>query len=93
MFVFASGPFSRAAFTPATREVCRAPQVGQAALDLTGPGRSWPFAFDEDAGVPRISIGDLSVSAVPIPAPLLPPAFGTPSAEQKRFRQEVHGTL
>ena len=35
----------------------------------------------------------LPVSDVSVPALLLPPALGSPSARQKRFRHEVHSSL
>lgn len=74
----------------ATRAVPRALQVEQADLELTGSDRSCPSAFDEDAEVPDMSIGDLSVSDIPVPVSLLPPASGAPSVEQGRFRRELH---
>ena len=65
----------------------------RADLDLTGPDRSCPFAFDEDAEVPSTSIGDLSVSDIWIPASFATPVRCTPSVGQERFHQEVRSTL
>ena len=62
-------------------------------FDLTGPGRCYPLAFDDDAGVPSISLGDSSVSDISAPASCPPPVSGTPSAEHGRFRQEVRSSM
>ena len=83
---------SRAPFTSAARAVFRTSQVERAHLDLPGPDRSCPFAFDVGAGVPNMSMGDMGVSDMSGPASLLPLAFGALSAEQERFRQEVRRT-
>ena len=62
-------------------------------FDLTGPDRCCPFAFDDDADVPSMSLGDSSVSDISAPASIPPPASGTPSAERGRFRQEVRSSM
>ena len=84
--------FSRAVLTSATRAVSRTLQVEQSDLDPSGPYGSWPFAFDEDTEGPSMSMGDLSVSDISLPASSLPPALRTPSAK-RRFRQEVRDAL
>ena len=79
--------FSPAAFGSATRAVFRVALEEQAGLDLTGPGRTWPLAFDGDSAAPRAPLQDLSVSDIPVSASLLPPELGTPSAGQGRLRR------
>ena len=85
--------FSHAAFASATRSLHRVHRVEQPGPDLPGPDRSCPFAFDGDSAGPNVPLGDLSVFDISAPSSLFPPAFGTPAAEQERFRQEVHTTL
>ena len=78
-----------AAHAAATRAVSRGAQVEQVDLDLTGPDRNCPFAFEDDPAAPNVSPEDSSVSDVAVPASLVPPAARAPSAEQERFRTEV----
>ena len=60
-------------------------------LDLTGPNRECPLAFDDDPGTPCVPLEDLCVSDVAVSESLFPPPIGSTSAEQDRFRREVHG--
>ena len=87
------GMCPRAAFTSAARAVSRASQVEQPDLDLRGPERSCPVAFDDEADVPSTSLEDLSVSDISAPASFLLLTFGAPSAERERFRQEARSAL
>ena len=77
--------FPRSAFASAARAVSRGAHVEPEDLDLTGPGRDCPSAFDDDPAAPSVSPEDLSVSDISFPASLLPPARGAPSAELGGF--------
>ena len=90
---FCFGMFSEVAFASATRAVLRGPRMGPVDLDLKGPNRDCPLAFDDDPGAPCAHLGDLCVSDVSAPESLLPPPIGSTSAKPGRFRREVHGAL
>ena len=62
-------------------------------LDLTGPNRDCPLAFDDDPGAPCAFSGDFFVADVAAPASSSPPPIGSTSAEEDRFREEVRGAL
>ena len=85
--------FFNAAYASATTAVFRGPLTEPVGLDLAGPNRNFPIAFNDDPGAPRTSLEDLSVSDVALPASLLPPPIGSPSAEQGSFRKEARCTL
>ena len=85
--------FFRAAFASATIALSRGAQVKQVDIELTGPGRNCPFSFGGDPAHPSVSREDLSAADVAAPTSPLPPALGTPSAEQEGCRKEVRSTL
>ena len=60
--------FSRAAFASAARALSRGVRLEQVDLNLTGPDRDCPFAFEDDLVAPGVSLEDLSFSDIAPPA-------------------------
>ena len=87
------GMFFHSAFASATGAVSRGARMEQVSLDLTGPGHDCRFAFDGDPAAHSVSLLDFFASDIAAPASLLPPAIGSPPAEQGRFHKDVRGTL
>ena len=84
---------SNAVCTWATRAVPRTHRIEPVGLDLTGPSRECPFAFDDDPGAACAPLEDLSVSGVEVPTTLPSQPVGTTSSKQDRFREEARSAL
>ena len=73
------------------RVTCSAGGAGGPRSDV--PGRSCPCASNDDSAAPSVSLPDLSVSGIALPASLHPPVMCAASAEQERFRQGVRSAI
>ena len=85
--------FSNAVLASAPRAVSRVHGMEPVGLDLAGPIRECPLAFNDDPGAACASLEALSVLGVEVPASRPPPPVGPTSPEQDRFRKEVHSAL